>query len=38
LEDWDRWRRYIWQVCPKEMLGRLAYPLSDAEAQVVAAE
>ncbi|MBA4755352.1 MAG: glutamate synthase large subunit [Sphingobium sp.] len=38
LEDWDRWRRYIWQVCPKEMISRLAHPLSDAPAEVVAAE
>jgi glutamate synthase (NADPH/NADH) large chain len=38
LDDWDRWRRYIWQVCPKEMLSRLDYPLSDAPAETVAAE
>ncbi|EQB32939.1 glutamate synthase large subunit [Sphingobium ummariense] len=38
LDDWDRWRRYFWQVCPKEMVNRLAHPLSDAPAQVVAAE
>ena len=38
LDDWDRWRRYFWQVCPKEMVTRLAYPLSDAPAEVVAAE
>ncbi|MEJ7934399.1 glutamate synthase large subunit [Sphingobium sp. AN558] len=37
LEDWDRWRRYFWQVCPREMLSRLAHPLSDA-IEVVAAE
>ena len=22
LDDWDRWRRYFWQVCPKEMITR----------------
>jgi glutamate synthase (NADPH/NADH) large chain len=37
LADWDRWRGQFWQVCPKEMLSRLAHPLSDA-AEVVAAE
>ncbi|WP_336966721.1 glutamate synthase large subunit [Sphingobium aquiterrae] len=37
LEDWDRWRGHFWQVCPKEMVNRLAYPLSDAVA-VEAAE
>jgi glutamate synthase (NADPH/NADH) large chain len=36
LEDWDRWRRYIWQVCPKEMVNRLAHPLSDASTPVAA--
>ncbi|MCP1469459.1 glutamate synthase (NADPH/NADH) large chain [Sphingobium sp. OAS761] len=38
LEDWDRWRRYFWQVCPKEMVNRLSHPLSDNAAEVVAAE
>ncbi|HKY83160.1 MAG TPA: glutamate synthase-related protein, partial [Sphingobium sp.] len=38
LDDWDRWRRYFWQVCPKEMVNRLTHPLSDATAEVVAAE
>lgn len=38
LDDWDRWRRYFWQVCPKEMVGRLAQPLSDSAEEVVAAE
>ncbi|MEY4270803.1 MAG: Glutamate synthase large chain [Pseudomonadota bacterium] len=37
LLDWDRWRDQFWQVCPKEMLSRLAHPLSDREA-VAAAE
>jgi glutamate synthase (NADPH/NADH) large chain len=38
LDDWDRWRLRIWQICPKEMIGRLEYPLSDEDAEVVAAE
>ncbi len=37
LDDWDRWRGHFWQVCPKEMLGRLSHPLSD-RAEAVAAE
>jgi glutamate synthase (NADPH/NADH) large chain len=37
LADWDRWRDRFWQVCPKEMLTRLAYPL-DERAELVAAE
>jgi glutamate synthase (NADPH/NADH) large chain len=38
LDDWDRWRDRIWQICPKEMLSRLDHPLSDPGAEVVAAE
>jgi len=38
LDDWDRWRSRIWQVCPKEMVSRLEHPLSDVEPEVVAAE
>jgi len=37
LEDWSRWRDHFWQVCPKEMVARLAHPLSDRTA-VEAAE
>jgi glutamate synthase (NADPH/NADH) large chain len=37
LDDWDRWRLRMWQVCPKEMVDRLEYPLSDAEPEAVAA-
>jgi glutamate synthase (NADPH/NADH) large chain len=37
LDDWDRWRGKFWQICPKEMLTRLAEPLSD-QATSVAAE
>jgi glutamate synthase (NADPH) large chain len=37
LEDWERWRGHFWQVCPREMLGRLEHPLSDSE-NVIAAE
>ena len=29
LRDWDVVRGQFWQVCPKEMVGRLAHPLSD---------
>ncbi len=29
LEDWDRAKQHFWQVVPKEMLTRLAHPLSD---------
>jgi glutamate synthase (NADPH) large chain len=32
IEDWDRRRGEFWQICPKEMLSRLAYPLSDHDA------
>ncbi len=37
LDDWDRWRGRFWQVCPKEMISRLANPLSDTP-EVEAAE
>jgi glutamate synthase (NADPH/NADH) large chain len=36
LDDWDRWRGLFWQVCPKEMLTRLAHPLDDTELAVAA--
>jgi glutamate synthase (NADPH/NADH) large chain len=36
LDDWERVSRDVWQVIPREMLGRLPYPLDDREA--VAAE
>ena len=32
IDDWDRRRGEFWQICPKEMLSRLANPLSDSEA------
>ncbi|NWH08141.1 MAG: glutamate synthase large subunit [Alphaproteobacteria bacterium] len=33
LSNWDReWKRF-WQVCPKEMVGRLKHPLTDEEAE-----
>ncbi len=40
LTDWDMWKDRFWQVCPKEMISRLANPLNDDEqlAEVVAAE
>ncbi len=37
LADWDRALTRFWQVCPKEMVHRLAHPLSDRTA-VAAAE
>ncbi len=36
LDDWQRWRGSFWQVCPKEMLTRLPFPLDDAERAVAA--
>ena len=33
LRDWDRWSGRFWQVCPKEMVNRIAHPLSDSTAQ-----
>lgn len=29
LVDWDRVVGRFWQICPKEMVSRLAHPLSD---------
>jgi len=37
IAEWDRAAGHFWQVVPKEMLGRLAYPLDD-DAAAVAAE
>jgi glutamate synthase (NADPH/NADH) large chain len=31
LRNWDEELARFWQVCPKEMLGRLTYPLSDTQ-------
>ena len=36
LADWTHLRDRMWQVCPKEMLTRLAYPLDDGTAAVAA--
>jgi glutamate synthase (NADPH/NADH) large chain len=36
LAEWDRTRAAIWQVCPKEMVSRLAHPLSDSVASIAA--
>ncbi|MES1199618.1 MAG: glutamate synthase-related protein, partial [Pseudomonadota bacterium] len=38
IKDWEKLRGHFWQICPKEMLSRLAQPLSDEEASAVAAE
>ena len=32
LNDWDRMRGCFWQVCPKEMVGRIDHPLAAEEA------
>jgi glutamate synthase (NADPH/NADH) large chain len=37
LDDWNRSLGAFWQIVPKEMLGRLAYPLDDS-VELVAAE
>ena len=37
LAEWDRTRERIWQVCPKEMVSRLVFPLDD-RARLEAAE
>ena len=37
IADWDRVRGHFWQICPREMLARLAHPLSD-KSELVAAE
>ncbi|MBN8829692.1 MAG: glutamate synthase large subunit [Sphingomonadales bacterium] len=31
LHSWERSREHFWQVCPKEMVSRLAHPLSEEE-------
>jgi glutamate synthase (NADPH/NADH) large chain len=33
LHSWDRSREHFWQICPKEMISRLAHPLADPEAE-----
>ena len=38
LDHWEKTRAHFWQICPKEMLTRLAQPLSDDEGAAVAAE
>ncbi|HWA00473.1 MAG TPA: glutamate synthase large subunit [Caulobacterales bacterium] len=38
LKEWEIARAKFWQICPKEMLTRLAQPLSDEDAAAVAAE
>ena len=40
LAEWEVARNRFWQVCPKEMIGRLAQPLTDppAEARALAGE
>ncbi len=31
INDWDRMREHFWQVCPKEMVGRIDHPLQAEE-------
>lgn len=38
VTDWERAREHFWQVCPKEMVSRLAHPLDDTISVSVAAE
>jgi glutamate synthase (NADPH/NADH) large chain len=38
LADWETHRAHVWQICPKEMLSRLAHPLEPNPAEAVAAE
>ncbi len=38
VTDWERTREHFWQVCPKEMLLRLAHPTDDTISVAVAAE
>jgi glutamate synthase (NADPH/NADH) large chain len=33
LVEWELTRTKIWQVVPKEMLGKLAHPVTRAEAE-----
>jgi glutamate synthase (NADPH/NADH) large chain len=33
LREWDRVRDQFWQVCPKEMVSRIAHPLTDPVAE-----
>lgn len=35
LDDWESWRGKFWQICPKEMIGRLTEPLSDKMADII---
>ena len=36
LAEWDRTRGQLWQICPKEMVSRLAHPLSDSAVSIAA--
>ncbi len=36
LAHWEMERGHFWQVCPKEMINKLAHPLSDEEALATA--
>jgi len=34
LAHWERKKAHFWQICPKEIVSRLAYPLSDSAAEM----
>ncbi|MBT5435550.1 MAG: hypothetical protein HOK83_18050 [Rhodospirillaceae bacterium] len=36
LREWDLQIGHFWQVCPREMIGRLAYRLDDGSLQATA--
>ena len=36
ISEWDRTRTRIWQICPREMVSRLAHPLDDSAVPVAA--
>ncbi|HEY8351230.1 MAG TPA: glutamate synthase-related protein, partial [Sphingomonadales bacterium] len=36
LANWDEARKHFWQICPKELQGRLEYPLSDEQDREIA--
>ncbi|WP_443972032.1 glutamate synthase large subunit [Sphingobium sp. CR28] len=37
MQDWERNLPHFWQICPKEMVSRLAHPLADNDDSLIAA-
>lgn len=37
MQDWERNLAHFWQICPKEMISRLAHPLADNDDSVIVA-